>query len=284
MVMRERWAKVFVVVLVMMFGGMAFGEGSAGIVVVGTGTAKARPTHVEIDCSISGEAELAADATVKFRDAKKRAVAAIAGMKNSDISVESGGLSVNNVMDAASQMMMMRGQGGTSNKPRVQILEKSKIVLANADKMEPDALLDLVLKVLDVAKDAGFQVGPPPANSNNYYEQQLRAFMGTAVVAFRLPDAKKLREEAYKAAVADAREKAEQLAELSGVKLGKVIAVQEVQPVKNESGSSSMGNPYMFAMEMMSKLSTPEEKGVTGNTTGELSTKVNLTVTFEIAK
>jgi uncharacterized protein YggE len=280
--MRDLWVKVFVVVLVMVVGGAAFAEGAAGIVVVGTGVAKARPTQVQIECTLSGEAELAADATVKFRDAKKRALAAIAGMKNSDLTVESGGLSVNNVMDAQSQMMMMQGRGGTGGKPRVQILEKSRIVLANADKMEPEALLDLVLKVLDVAKDAGFQVGPPPANSNNYYEQQMRAFMGTAVVAFKVPDAKKLQEQAYKAAIGEAREKAEKLAELSGVKLGKVVAVQEAAPTKSEG--NSYGNPYYYMMEMMSRLSTPEEKGVTGNTTGELSTKVSLTVTFEIAK
>ena len=158
----------------------------SGISVVGTGTAKARPTQVEIECTLSGEAELAADATVKFRDAKKRAVAAINGMKNADLAVKSDGVSVGNVMDPNAQMMMQRGQPVTSVKPRVQVVEKERIVIANADKMDADALLDLVLKVLDVAKDAGFQM--PQMQQESYYQrgyQQVR--MTGNAVSFKLP-------------------------------------------------------------------------------------------------
>src|SRR5579884_3883819 len=81
-----------------------------GITVQGTGDAKGKPTSVEISATLTGEAELATDATVKFRDAKKRALAAIAAIKNPDLSVVSDGLAINSTVDANTQMMMMRGQ------------------------------------------------------------------------------------------------------------------------------------------------------------------------------
>ena len=41
-----------------------------GILVRGTGSATGRPSQIEMSATLSGEAELAADAMVKFHDAK----------------------------------------------------------------------------------------------------------------------------------------------------------------------------------------------------------------------
>src|SRR5690349_10050647 len=101
---REGWLAVVVAAVVGLAGAARADE---GITVQGTGSAKARPTQVEIECTLSGDAELASDATVKFRDAKKRAMAAIEALKNKDLSVTSDGLSINNALDAQTQMMMM---------------------------------------------------------------------------------------------------------------------------------------------------------------------------------
>ncbi|MCL2647486.1 MAG: SIMPL domain-containing protein [Phycisphaerales bacterium] len=237
------------------------GEGgtNAGITVQGVGEAKGKPTQVEIACIVSGDAELASDATVKFRDAKKRATAAIEGLKNPDLKVISDGVSVGGMMDPNTQMMIMRGMGGTQvAKPRVQIMEKSRVVLSNAGKLEPDALLETILKILDVAKEGGFQVGPQ--QPTDYNEMQNYRSSGMAMVSFKLADGTELRDQAYKAALADARGKAEKLAELAGVKLGKIMAIQEMPGSQRPDGS------------------------VAGNTAGELSKRVNLTVQFEIVK
>jgi hypothetical protein len=224
---------------------------------------------VEIDCSLSGDAELAADATVKFRDAKKRAVAAITGMKNADVTVTSEGISIGSMMDPNTQMMINRGQSVAAVKPRVQVVEKEKIILANVEKMEPEALLDLVLKVLDVAKDAGFTVGQ--ATQQEYYSHGYRQQSGQgSVVSFKLPDATALRDRAYKQALEEAKTKAAKLAELSGVKLGPVVSIQE--------SGSSRGQRYNSDGSLI------DDKGISGATTAELSISVNLSVKFEIAK
>src|SRR5207248_4260123 len=97
-----------------------------------------RPTQVEMSAVLSADAELAADAVVKFRDAKKRALAAIAALKNPDLTVIPGGVSVASGMDANAQMMAMRGMAAPTTTQKVRLAETSRIVLAHADKVEPD--------------------------------------------------------------------------------------------------------------------------------------------------
>ncbi len=144
-----------------------------GIVVRGSGSASGRPTQVEMSGTINADAELAADAIVKFRDAKKRALAAIEGLKNPDLSVVPGGLSVGSGMDANQQMMAMRGMAVPTTGQKVRLSETMKITLNHADKLAADELMDKLLKVMDVAKDAGFQIGS--AAASNYYEAMIRA-------------------------------------------------------------------------------------------------------------
>src|SRR2546423_1681559 len=102
---------------------------NAGITVSGSGTVKSKPTEVEIGAIVSGEAELTNDAMVKYRDAKKRAVAAIEGLKVKDLTVESNGVSVNQALDPNAQQMMMNGRAANIGKPKVQASESLKIVL-----------------------------------------------------------------------------------------------------------------------------------------------------------
>src|SRR4051812_26150168 len=49
-------------------------QDNTGITVAGTAKVAGKPTSVEIPCIVSGDAELTADAIVKYRDARKRAV------------------------------------------------------------------------------------------------------------------------------------------------------------------------------------------------------------------
>ena len=52
------------------------GDGASGwpegITVSGNGTAKAKPTMIEVEAHVAGEAELASDAKVKYQDARKK--------------------------------------------------------------------------------------------------------------------------------------------------------------------------------------------------------------------
>src|SRR5262249_18310923 len=149
---------------------------------------------------------------------------AINGLKISNLSVESKGYSVKDYVDsAAQQQAMMRGQQVVSTKQKVSVTEQLKIVLKEADKMEQPALMDTMLKVLDTAKDSGLTLGDGTPRNVNYYPPP----PGPALINFKITDVTALREQAYKQAMDDARSRAQKLAELAGVKLGKILAVRD---------------------------------------------------------
>ena len=131
---------------------------------------------------------------------------------------------------------------------------------------------DGLLKILDVAKDAGFTFTLPV--TNDYYEMQARAQEGQVVFQFKLPDTAALRKKAYKAALEDAKARAQDLAELSSIKLGRIISVQE----------GPGGNPQGVVYYYRPGTSGGEDNALSSAAAGEVTMHVSLTVQFEIAK
>src|SRR5450432_1902165 len=131
-------------------------------------------------------------------------------------------------MNPQAQMQMMQGMAPAgAEKSKVQISENLKIMVKGVDKLTSDQLLEMVLKMIDTCRDAGLQVGPPPAT--NYIQMQIRAQTGApdSLVSFKIPDKTELENHAYEQAVADARAKGEKIAGMNGVKLGRVLSVKD---------------------------------------------------------
>lgn len=203
------------------------------VTVTGSGEAKAKAAIAVIDANVRGEAELAADAIVKYRDARRRAAEALEKLKLPNLSVVSDGFSINKGMDSNQQAMIMRGianAGAGAGKQQVQIVEQLKLTLKDMDKLESEKAMEMVLKVLDAAREAGLAFNTPPA-SGDYYQMQAMAQSGTGptVVSFRLADAHAARDEAYKLALADARAKAQRIAADAGIQIGKVTGISDQQ-------------------------------------------------------
>jgi uncharacterized protein YggE len=250
-----------------------------GISVSGEATVKGHPTEVIIDGTISGEGELANDASVKYHDSKKKATAAIDNLKNADLSMKAMGSQVHEAVDPQQQQRIMQGMGGSEAvKVRVQISERLELTLKNADKMEPDKLLETVLKLIDTSRDAGIAIGPPPAT--NYYQMQIEAQNGGAssLVQFKIPDISDLQAQAYKQAIADARTKAQRIADLTGVKLGKVVSVHD------DAGTTQTQQSWNPWLGMVGGDEKGSEKEATSTTFGEIPITVHLKVQFEIVQ
>ncbi len=98
-------------------------------------------------------------------------------------------------------------------------------------------------------------------------------------VKFVLGDFKRLREQAYEQAVEDARTRGGRLAKLSGVKLGPVVAVQEVQVAGDVAESTAQRLPWYWA-ETTETPKEPDE--ISADTLGDVPVTVRLTVRFEI--
>lgn len=248
-----------------------------GISVSGSGEAKAKPTAVEISATVSGDAELAADAIIKYRDTKRRAVEALEGLKLEGLKIESGGFAINQGVDEAQQQAMMQGNAvAGSAKQRVTVTEQIKVVLGGLDKLKDEELMDTVLKVVDTGRDGGLQIGA--AQPQNYYQMQMYYNNGrgdSTLVAFVISDPEALREQACKAAMDDARKRAERLASLAGVKLGRILSIRD-------QGEAAM-NPQMAQMYAMTGQMPDSGEDLSSGVFAEIPVRVNLAVQFEIA-
>jgi uncharacterized protein YggE len=244
-------------------------QDNSGITVSGSGKASGKPTVIEIPCLVSGDAELTADALVKYRDARKHAVEAIDGLKIPGLSIESKGYSVKDYVDqTAQQQAMMRGQGVVSSKQKISVVEQLKIVIKDADKMDQSTVMDTMLKVLDTVRDAGLTLGDGTPRNVNYYPPPPLP----ALINFKIADSSALREAAYKQAMEDARTQAQKLADLAGVKLGRIISVHDAGQKAGRPNQDENGSPQPSSDELVS------------STFDEIPLAVKLTVQFEIAK
>jgi uncharacterized protein YggE len=256
----------------------AHGDSPSGITVTGSGTVKSKPTEVEIGAMVSGEAEITNDAMVKYRDAKKRALAAIEGLKLPNLAVESNGVSVSQALDPNAQQMMMQGRAGNVGKPKVQTSESLKITIKSIDANATDKLMDTVMKVIDTGRDAGLQIGPPVPTNYYQMQQMMNSGQGQTMLQFKIGDPSAQKDKAYKMAMDDAKAKAQRLAELAGVKLGKIISVQDSVPVKSDN-SNMMAMMYGYGGGVQT-----DPSDLTSQMLADISLKVTLTVQFEIAK
>ena len=199
-----------------------------GITVSGTGELRAKPNLVEIDLRTSGTAELSGDALVKYRDTKRRMIEAFQGLKLKNLGIGERGMTLTGAMDAAKMQQAMRfGQAPPDDKTQLQISRTLHLTLRDVQDMPDEDLMETLGKLYDVAKDAGSSLAPSPEAAQiarNYGRE-----VSGAAFMFVLDNITELREKAYQQAVKDARERAQRLASLTGVKLSGILGVQEIQ-------------------------------------------------------
>ena len=243
-----------------------------GFTVAGKGSVAAKPNRLEIDLQISASSEMTADVIVKYRDAKKRLSEAFATLKLPDVSVEERALTVDQKGQAYNPYMMEM-PAAKRGKVEVQLTRKLVVQCGNIRAMDEEALLQLVGKLLDVAQDAGAKVGQPGDPNSYYYYRYGNNSNG--LIRFILDDFDALQDQAYQAAIDDARKRAGRLARLSGVELGPVAGVREVV-VPGEKGQSSVN---MYYEPPVTEEETPK-KQIEAAKFQEIPVKVELLVRF----
>jgi uncharacterized protein YggE len=245
---------------------------SRGILVAGTGEAKSKPNVVELGGTVSGDAELASDAITKYRDNRQRAIEAIDNLKIEGLKINGGGVTINSTLSAQAMQAMMNGmpQSGTGNN-RLQVSEPLTIRLDGVDKLTTEELLETLVRIVDAGKDAGVVIGP--TQEYNPYYGYPRQGQANALAKFRMSDIKDLRAKAYEEAIADARQQAERLAKLSGVKLGRVTSVREGAP---------QAQPNVNVMYYYGAPTNDQAEAFTTNKLEEITVKIILQVEFAI--
>ena len=187
-------------------------ENIEGFTVAGKAYSSAKPNSVEIDLDVSASSELTADAIVKYRDAKKRMHDAFAALKLKNVGHRGAGAAGRPEGNDAEPVYVWGGMPNTRTKTEVQLSRKLVVKASDIRSMEEDAVLQLVGKLLDVAQDSGGRIGGQ--NDWNPYYYNPYQNMPRGLVRFVLEDLDKLQDEAYDKAIADARVRAERLAQL----------------------------------------------------------------------
>lgn len=257
------------------------GGGSQGIVVSGSGEAIAKPTAVEFDLSISGNAEIFGDALVKFRDSKRRTLEALNALGLKDLSIEERGLSLARGDAAEIQNRAMRGDTGANIKPKIEVLTRLRVKLGSIGDVPAEQVLETVGKLIDTARDAGNDIGPTTAEINMSwrYGRQING----ALARFVLEDFDKSREQAYQAAIDDARNRAERLARLTGVQLGPVESISELA-VAGDDHSANNNVIYFNTYGMQNQEEPNKAKArITSDTLTEIPVRVRLQVRYGIS-
>jgi uncharacterized protein YggE len=269
----------FAVLSFSLFGNATKAAETPGIAVTGAGRVVAKPSMVELAAVVKGEAELAGDAITKYQGNKRRALETIQNLQIANLKVEDGGVSINSADGGNAMMAAMRGMPVPENTTqKLSLSEPLTLRLTGIDKLSTEELLETLVKIVDAGKDAGMVIGPP---SKSMYELQIAAQMGqsteSALAAFKLEGVDQLKQQAYQAAIADARKQAERLAELAGVKLGKVISIRETP-----AGDSSQPRYNPYYGYMMTSSSDGTEKQYVSSGLTEITVSVVLHVEFAI--
>lgn len=260
------------------YNGTGGGSETNGITVSGTGETVAKPDLIEISMRAAANAELTADAIVKYRDAKRRILEGFDKLKLEHLKIEETSVSLTNHTAAEAMQMAMRGMvdTNTSAKSKVEIASSLQLRLSGIKDQTIEQVMETVGKLLDTAKDSGAEVGPSAADINMAWRYGRPA--ESALVRFVVRDLDALREQAYQEAVADAQSRAERLAKLNGIRVGEVVGVQEMQVSGDDGGYTT--NPYGQVIASQSKL---KEKKISSDSFAEIPFRVRLLVRFKIA-
>ena len=209
---------------------------TTGISVIGVGEVKIRPNLIELEGKVSGAAELANDAAVKYRSNRKQAIDTIEAAQVPGLKVQPGKVEITSAADPSAMQAMMRGMPAQTSNQQLTFVEPLVLRVEGVDSLTDEQVMERVVKVFDVCKDAGLAFGTPQYNP--YYG----GFQGTGgLITFKLANEEEARGQAMEKAMASAKSQAERLAKLSGAKLGKVKSIREGAP-------PTQSNPYPYVI------------------------------------
>lgn len=288
--MKTRWPLILAVVIASSLTTLA--RAADTLTIVATGVAHTKPTQVELTASVSGEAELAKDALVKYRDAKRRAIEAIGKLEVKELTIKELGVSARVQANQQAMIAMMQGNPNPNLKPNYQFREQLRLTVKGIDKLDSAQVAELLAKVVDASRDAGLTIGPQGPSNIMEAQMMQRGAGSSSIATFRLPDATAAKAQAYETAVKDAKARAQKLADATGVKLGAVTSVQEIpagQAAASDNEDDS-NKAMLFAMYgwQAALMQNNDKRSASAETTSdtyeEVAVPVTLVVQFTVSK
>lgn len=254
----------------------------AGITVTGTAEVGARPDLVEITLNVSGTGELTEDAIVTYQSALQSTLRAFEELNLEGLEVTQQELAIR--PRGAPQanvgvVVAVPGIGGEQGPAApVQVSRSLRLVLRGLRNIDDREVVRIIGKLLDTAKDAGVQVSDSAESAVMARLIGIGAGTGTGLT-FVVEDAESLRRRAYEAAFAQARQRAERLAGLAGVKLGRVVSIEEHEAApSSEQGVQAAVISAVYG----SVAKGTADNRLTSDKLGSIPLRVSLRVRFAI--
>lgn len=265
-----------VLCLVALFGSglsaSAGAEEAQTITVTVLGEAQAMPDTLHISGKISENSEKMKDAVTAFRDTHRRTLASIAALKIEGLAVATKNLSISVAGDPQVANQFGIEHVGEPKQPgSLTISQEVSLTLGGLDQLDEPAVIDLVVKLMEGAKEAGIE----QAAIDQAAWMRMQYGMGAAAsgsAVFKLSNPASLRQRAMKDAMQKARADALALAELAGAKLGGVVSI-------TDDGGAMEG---MSQMQMWYGMQAGETEAFTAHTYEPIKATRPLSVTFKL--
>lgn len=247
------------------------------ITVTAVGEVKVKPDVIVLTGDISESSEKMKDAVTAFNDTRRRAMASIKETGIAGLSVSASALSVS--LSGGPQANPFGGGGeqpAGATAGSLVISQSVSLTVSGIDKMEEQAVIDLTVKLIKAAKDAGVNMSSSDAQNMIMMQMGMGGGGGTSAT-YKLGDP----QAAYKAATKDAVEKARAdaayLAELAGGKLGPVVRISDAPAPTSDEGDAM--NPYMM---MIGAMMGQDIDANSTNTLDEITVVRPLSISFQL--
>ncbi|HZZ28826.1 MAG TPA: SIMPL domain-containing protein [Pirellulales bacterium] len=256
------------------------------ITVSGSGETMVKPNKLEIEIKTSVSAELTGDAVVKYRDALHRAKETVEKLKIENLRVVDQGVAVTSAgvgagsTPTAVPVGAFIAQGGSGNniKQEVGISKSWKLTVSGIDKLPEEEVIALVAKFLDVIKDAGLAAGSSNPTGETGPDGQPLA---SPLVTFVADDVTSAHRKAVEQAFQHAKEKAQQVAELTGGHLGAATTVDETTPLASNNNDESAALGMLSAIYSGGTVGG-DDASLKSTMLSELPLRVSLRVRFAL--
>lgn len=266
----------FIALLILFVGTVLPIHAEQTITVTSIGQATVKPDQIVLAGQISESSEKMKDAVTAFRDTQRRAMASIKEIGIENLSITSSGLSV--CLSSGPQMNPF-GDDELDATPAGHLIIRQSIALtvSGIDKLDDQALIDLIVRLISSAKEAGVDLASANAMQNMMMmEMGWGGIEGPAPI-LKISDPEAANKAAAKAAIDKARTDAAYLAELAGGKLGRVIRISDA--VTPGDGEGPTINPYMMFFGAM--MGDEENAPYTSKNTDPITVVRPLTISFQ---
>ncbi len=225
----------------------AFAAEGQTITVSAVGEAEARPDTLVLSGLISESSPKMKDAVTAFNDTRRRALSAVneVGLENLEITTSALSISLANGMSEFNDFGIEEEEEPLPE-GALTVSQSVTLTVKGLAEMEEKAVIDLVVSVIDAAREAGINLSAMDQQTMMLMRMGWGAEMPDTAAVFKLGDPEALRKEATRAAMDKARADAQFLAELAGGKLGRVVAISD-----GPAGDDEQFNPYAAFYGMM---------------------------------